>query len=180
MSCHPVEAEAIRRGLDGFKFFGYSLGHYAAFGAHRPSLTDLWARFQEVKDTLPRDAGQGGIGTPAQLREHLQRYERAGVDQIIFVQQSGSNQHEHICESLELFAAQVMPEFKQRDSVRQAEKGRELAPYIAAALARKPAAAMMSADDIPTVEAFGRSAPRAARFSDRGGAIAAPAFDPHS
>jgi hypothetical protein len=73
-----------------------------------------------------------------------------------------------------------MPEFKQRDVVRQAEKAHALAPYIAAALARKPAVATISPDDIPTVEAFGRSAPRAARFSDRGGAIAAPAFDPHT
>jgi alkanesulfonate monooxygenase SsuD/methylene tetrahydromethanopterin reductase-like flavin-dependent oxidoreductase (luciferase family) len=180
MSCHRDETEAIRRGLDGFKFFGYSLGHYAVFGAHQPSLTDLWARFLEVKDTLPRDAGQGGIGTPAQLREHLRRYERAGVDQIIFVQQSGGNQHEHICESLELFAAQVMPEFKQRDIARQAEKERELAPHFAAALARKPAVATISPDDIPTVEAFGRSTSRAPQFSDRGGAISAPAFDPHA
>lgn len=180
MSCHRDETEAIRRGLDGFKFFGYSLGHYAVFGAHQPSLTDLWARFLEVKDTLPRDAGQGGIGTPAQLREHLRRYERAGVDQIIFVQQSGGNQHEHICESLELFAAQVMPEFKQRDIARQAEKERALAPSFAAALARKPAVATISPDDIPTVEAFGRSTSRAPQFSDRGGAISAPAFDPHA
>jgi alkanesulfonate monooxygenase SsuD/methylene tetrahydromethanopterin reductase-like flavin-dependent oxidoreductase (luciferase family) len=27
MSCHSDEAEAIRRGLDGFRFFGYSLGY---------------------------------------------------------------------------------------------------------------------------------------------------------
>jgi hypothetical protein len=25
--CHPDESEAIRRGLDGFRFFGYSLGY---------------------------------------------------------------------------------------------------------------------------------------------------------
>ncbi|MBV9628273.1 MAG: hypothetical protein JO230_09280 [Xanthobacteraceae bacterium] len=133
-----------------------------------------------MKDSLPRDAGQGGIGTPAQLREHLQRYERAGVDQIIFVQQSGSNQHAHICESLELFAGEVMPEFKQRDIARQAEKARALAPSIAAALARKPAVAPMSPNEILTVEAFGRNMPRAPRFSDRGGAIAAPTVDPHA
>ncbi len=27
MSVHTDEAEALRRGLDGFRFFGYSLGH---------------------------------------------------------------------------------------------------------------------------------------------------------
>jgi alkanesulfonate monooxygenase SsuD/methylene tetrahydromethanopterin reductase-like flavin-dependent oxidoreductase (luciferase family) len=180
MSCHQDETEAMRRGLDGFKFFGYSLGHYAAFGAHQPSRTDLWARFLEVKDTLPRDAGQGGIGTPAQVADHLRRYEQAGVDQIIFVQQSGNNRHEHICESLLLFAVQVMPAFKEREIARAAEKEHRLAPYIAAALARKPPAATVPADAIPTVEAFGRSSATKPQFSDRGGAIAAPAFDPHA
>ena len=52
MSCHPDSAEAIRRGLDGFKFFGYSLGHYATFGEHQPGITDVWARFQSVSFTL--------------------------------------------------------------------------------------------------------------------------------
>ena len=31
------------------------------------------------------------------------------LDQVIFLQQAGRNKHEHICESLELFAAEVMP-----------------------------------------------------------------------
>jgi hypothetical protein len=64
-----------RRGLDGFRFFGYSLGYYAVFGEHRPERADLWQRFLQVKDQLPENAGRGGIGTPAQLREHLSRYE---------------------------------------------------------------------------------------------------------
>jgi hypothetical protein len=44
---------------------------------------------------LPENAGRGGIGTPGQLREHLSRYEKAGIDQVMFVQQSGANRHEH-------------------------------------------------------------------------------------
>ena len=72
------------------------------------------------------------------MREHLSRYEKAGIDQVMFVQQSGANLHEHICESLEIFASEVMPEFKEREEARAAEKRRELAPYIEAALARKP------------------------------------------
>ena len=39
-------------------------------------------------------AGRGGIGTPAQLREHLSRYEKAGIDQVMFVQRSDANKHE--------------------------------------------------------------------------------------
>ena len=46
-----------------------------------------------------------GIGTPDDFREHVRAFEAAGVDQIILLQQAGRNRHEHICESLELFAA---------------------------------------------------------------------------
>ena len=160
MSCHTDEAEAIRRGLDGFRFFGYSLGYYALFGEHMPGRTDLWQRFLQVKDQLPENAGRGGIGTPDQLRAHLARYEKAGIDQVMFVQQSGANRHEHICQSLEIFASQVMPEFKERDRARQAQKERDLAPYIEAALARKPRMAPVEDARIPVVEALGRKAPR--------------------
>jgi len=181
MSCHSDHDEAVRRGIDGFKFFGYSLGHYAAFGEHRPGVTDVWQRFLQVKDDLPRDAGHGGIGTPDEVRAHLERYEKAGVDQVIFVQQSGMNQHAHICESLELFSQAVMPEFHRRDAIRMAEKEKALAPFIAAALARRSPMADIAPADIPTVVAFGRNKPRNQQtFSDRGGAIAAPAYDPHA
>src|SRR6516164_8600432 len=167
MSCHADEAEAIRRGLDGFRFFGYSLGYYALFGEHRPGRADLWERFLQVKDQLPDNAGRGGIGTPDQLRGHLARYEKAGIDQVMFIQQSGANRHEHICESLEIFASQVMPEFKERERARAADKQRELAPFIEAALARNP-----------RIEAFGRKAASPLLTSDRGGAISIPTADP--
>jgi len=36
---------------------------------------------------MPDNAGRAGIGTPAQLREHLRGYEKAGIEQVIFVQQ---------------------------------------------------------------------------------------------
>ena len=126
----------------------------------------------------------GGIGTPDQVRAHLKSYEDAGVDQVIFVQQSGNNQHAHICESLELFAAALLPEFKVRDAVREARKQAELAPYIAQALARKPRMAPIDPADVPVVESFGRrggglGAQVTTTFaSDRGGAIAIPAADP--
>ena len=178
MSCHPDESEAVRRGLDGFRFFGYSLGYYAVFGEHRPGRADLWERFLQVKDQLPENAGRGGIGTPAQLREHLGRYEKAGIDQVMFVQQSGANRHEHICESLEIFASQVMPEFKEREEVRAAGKRRELAPYVEAALARKPRMPPVEDAAIPRIEAFGRKAPSPILSSDRGGAISIPTQDP--
>jgi hypothetical protein len=77
------------------------------------------------------------------------RYERAGIDQVMFIQQSGANRHEHVCESLEVFAGLVMPEFKARDEVRDAQRRRELAPFIDAALARKPKMAPLADAAIP-------------------------------
>src|SRR6185312_6188475 len=177
------EQEAIRRGLDGFRFFGYSLGYVGIFGDHRPGVSNMWQRFEEVKDRLPDNAGRGGIGTPAQLRAHLAGYEEAGVDQVIFVQQSGRNRHEHICESLELFARTALPEFKERDAAREISKQADLAPFIDAALARKPRMPPIDPKDVPLVESFGRRGGglgqqvKTTFASDRGGAISIPATD---
>jgi len=41
----------------------------------------------------------------------LQRFETSHIDSVILLNQAGKNTHEHICESLELFAREVMPEF---------------------------------------------------------------------
>ncbi len=185
MSLHEDEQEAIRRGLDGFRFFGYSLGYYGLYGQHAPGRTSVWEKFLEVKDSLLDNAGRGGIGTPDQVREHLLRYEEAGVDQVIFVQQSGANRHDHICESLELFGRTLLPEFKERDVVREERKRRGLAPFVEAALARKPRMPALADTDIPVVEAFGRKGAKvgvaqASTFNDRGGAISVPRFDPHA
>ena len=66
------------------------------------------------------------------------------------------NKHEHICESLELFGNDVMPEFKAREAAREAKKNAELAPYIEAALARKKSRPQLADSDIPTFVALGR------------------------
>jgi alkanesulfonate monooxygenase SsuD/methylene tetrahydromethanopterin reductase-like flavin-dependent oxidoreductase (luciferase family) len=183
MMCHADADEAVARGLDGFKFFGYSLGYYGIYGEIKPGHTDIWSHYLQVRDTLPDNAGRGGIGTPAQVRAHLARYERAGVDQIIFVKQSGRNRHDHICESLELFGRDVLPEFAARDAERQARKNAELAPYIAAALARKPRMAELAEGDVPVYLAPGRERPEIGRaagriYGDR--SLPIPAEDPHA
>ncbi|MFP6771963.1 MAG: LLM class flavin-dependent oxidoreductase [Alphaproteobacteria bacterium] len=159
-SCHEDEGEAFARGAEGFQFFGYALGHHYIYGDQKPGRTNIWERFQAAKDSLPPMSpganGGSGIGTPAQLRENLALFADAGVDQVIFIQQSGRNKHDHICASLELFAKEVMPVFKAGEAEHEATKAAELAPYIEAALARKPRLASLSDDDIPTVYALGR------------------------
>ena len=86
---------------------------------------------------------------------------------MVFIQQGGRNRHEHICESLELFAAEVMPEFHEREDARAKRKAEELAPYVEAALARKQRMAPIADADIPTVLAYGRM------ITDPGGAVSA-------
>jgi len=158
LMCHSDETVAIERGLDGSHFFGYSLGHYYVFGMHKPGVTDVWQEFQENRDRFgfSRDiaarTGQqlgaqlmehglgslrGAVGTPSQITALVREYEAAGVDQLIFVSQAGRNRHEHICESLELFAHEVMPEFRARADDIEKVKARRLAPAVAAALARR-------------------------------------------
>jgi hypothetical protein len=79
------------------------------------------------------------VGTPGQLREFLRRYEEAGVDQVIFVMQTGRTRHEHIMEGIELFAREVLPEFAERDDDVRKAKAERFAPIVEAAFARKAA-----------------------------------------
>jgi alkanesulfonate monooxygenase SsuD/methylene tetrahydromethanopterin reductase-like flavin-dependent oxidoreductase (luciferase family) len=163
MMCAPTEEAAVERGLEGGNFFGYSLGHYYIFGDHVPGTTDVWKEFIErraeqgyspdIEAALKEErlgakvaSGdttglRGATGTPEQIREYLSRYEEAGVDQLIFVMQAGKNRHEHICEALELFGKEVLPEFKERDGAHVAAKAKRMAPIIEAAMARKERAA---------------------------------------
>ncbi len=161
--CHEDEHEAIRRGAEGVNFIGYSLGHYYVFGRHHPGAGNLWddylARRSEAgfdpeavalaathSDTLGAKVVQdgatglrGAMGTPAQVREYLRRYEDYGVDQVILSCSAGRNRHEHVLETLELFGREVLPEFRDRDAAATDRKAARLAPVIEAALARKPA-----------------------------------------
>src|SRR5204863_262208 len=115
-----------------------------------PGRSRLWEEFQEQRKSgalaATYEGTQGlasafqaspGIGTPADFRKHVQAYEAAGVDQIILLQQAGRNSHADICASLELFASEVLPEFKAKAEAREHRKAEELAPYIEKALTRK-------------------------------------------
>ena len=159
MMLHHDEATAIERGIDGAHFFGYSLRHYYGGGTHLVGDTDLWTRFcaDRAEHGFARDivhataqplavrllqAGlgslRGAIGTPAQVTDLLARYEAAGVDQVMFVLQAGHNRHDHICESIELFAREVLPRFADGRQEKEAAKEERLAPAVGQALARRP------------------------------------------
>ncbi len=160
-SVHHDRAEAIRRGQEGFDFFFYAINALVAEDA-RPGRSRLWESFQQARGTRTADqvasaAGPAyrgaGIGTPDDMREHLRSFEEAGVDQVIFLQQAGHNRHEHICESLELFAREGLGDFRADAAARVERKQQELQPWIDRALARRSARPLPGEDEIPVVKA---------------------------
>jgi alkanesulfonate monooxygenase SsuD/methylene tetrahydromethanopterin reductase-like flavin-dependent oxidoreductase (luciferase family) len=158
MMLHPDEATAIERGIDGAHFFGFSLGHFYGGGMHRVGDSNLWQSFgtDRAEHGFAREiisaraqplavrllqAGmgslRGAIGTPAQVTELISRYEAAGVDQVMFVLQAGNNRHEHICESIELFAREILPRFADGREEKELAKADRLAAAVDKALARR-------------------------------------------
>jgi len=151
-SLHEDAEEGRRRGEDGFAFFRYAINAMAASDI-KPGRTALWEEYEALKDRDLPTIPAPGIGTPDEFAAFLCEFQAGGVDQVIFLQQGGKNRHDHICESLELFAREVMPEFVADREEREAKKAAELAPYIEAALARKKRMAPLADEDIPVVQA---------------------------
>jgi alkanesulfonate monooxygenase SsuD/methylene tetrahydromethanopterin reductase-like flavin-dependent oxidoreductase (luciferase family) len=161
-SVNRDRGEAIRRGQEGFEFFAYAIQALVAQDTV-PGRTTLWRDFTAKRgdktDRLIAAAaeqhtfGTGGIGTPDDMRAHLAGFQEAGIDQVIFLQQAGRNRHEHICESLELFARDVMLDFKAEVDAREAKKAAELAPYVEAALKRKKWMRPLGDHEIPVIRA---------------------------
>jgi len=158
MMMHEDEETAIEHGIDGAHFFGYSLAHFYGMGHHQPGRTVVWDEFLANRDDrgfarslVTPDAAplavkimqhglgslRGAIGTPEQVLDLCRRYEAVGVDQVIFVLQAGPNRHEHICESLELFAEHVIPAFAEGRDDRDRAKAERLAGAVERALARR-------------------------------------------
>ncbi len=122
---HDAEV-ARQRFQEGFRFFQFALGWHYGFGEQIPGRTNIWELFQKAQGAMVAaatpgaggiaGAAEGGIGTPDELRDAPEKFDDCGVDQVAFIQQGGRNKHEHICEALELFAGEVMGEFKEREA----------------------------------------------------------------
>ncbi|HUI24831.1 MAG TPA: LLM class flavin-dependent oxidoreductase [Candidatus Kryptonia bacterium] len=150
--CHEDSNEALRRGLEGFRFFGYALSHYYITGTHVPGRFNVWDDFKRASQPDTWGGPTGAIGNPDEVRANMERYENIGVDQVIFIQQGGNNRHEHICEALELFNRRVQPGFKERHDARARRKAEELAPYIEKAMHKIPPLPEMAT--VPEVESY--------------------------
>ena len=77
---------------------------------------NMWDEYNKWKRANPEahaSALRGGlIGSPETIRRKLKKFQSSNIDQVVLLNQAGKNTHEHICESLELFAREVMPEFQ--------------------------------------------------------------------
>ena len=114
MMVHRDEQEAIRRGMEGGNFFGFSLAHFYVFGDHVPGKTNVWEEFQEKRHEMGYDP-----------------------EVAVALEQERRNRHEDIMESLELFGKEILPEFKDRDEANRARKFAELEGAIEAAMTRR-------------------------------------------
>ena len=157
--CHSDHETALIQGMEGAHFFAYGLGHYWRDGIHVPGKTNLWDEFKNIPtsgiEKIERErkkAGMRGIGNPKHLIENFRELEDAGVDQLIFLQQSGNYKHEHICKSLELFGTEVLPQFKERELKREKKKNEMLDPFIKAAQQKIQRPGEMK--EVPAVEAY--------------------------
>jgi alkanesulfonate monooxygenase SsuD/methylene tetrahydromethanopterin reductase-like flavin-dependent oxidoreductase (luciferase family) len=130
--CAETDAEARRR-ADGIPFFQFALRFYGLSPTRerpKPGEVNLWDEYEKWKranpEGLARALSGGLIGSPETIRRKLRRFETSHIDQVIFLNQAGKNTHEHICESLELFAREVMPEFHAHEPEQQEWKQRVL------------------------------------------------------
>jgi alkanesulfonate monooxygenase SsuD/methylene tetrahydromethanopterin reductase-like flavin-dependent oxidoreductase (luciferase family) len=134
--CAKTDEEA-REKADGATFFQFCLRYYNSADRKRPGPgeVDMWVEYNKWKAANREQADAaltgGLIGSPETIRKKLRKFEQSHIDQVILLNQAGRNAHEDICASLELFAAEVMPEFHANIPAHEAWKKDVLAGKIA-------------------------------------------------
>src|SRR6201981_986778 len=129
--------EEARRRADGIPFFQFALRFYGQSAFRKrpdPGTVNLWDEYEKWKranpEGLARARSGGLIGSPETLRRKLRRFETSHIDSVILLNQAGKNTHEHICESLDRFAREVMPEFHATIPAQETWKAQVLAREI--------------------------------------------------
>jgi hypothetical protein len=129
--CAPTDAEAEAKAA-GWTFFIFSLSYYGRKGVDAPGTSNLWQEYQNWKGgPEERKALDSGlIGSPETLRRKLRQFQQSRVDQVILLNQAGKTSHQDSCDSLELFAREVMPEFHAAETEHVEWKRKVLAHEI--------------------------------------------------
>nr|WP_245285214.1 hypothetical protein [Bradyrhizobium sp. WSM3983] len=127
--CARTDEEARAR-ADGATFFQFALRFYGASQNRQrpaPYTVNMWDEYNKWKRDNPEAqeaALRGGlIRSPETIRKKLKRFQSSHIDQVILLNQAGKNSHEHICESLELFGREVMPEFQNDPAQAEWKRG---------------------------------------------------------
>ena len=126
--CARTDEEALEKAA-GWTFFIFALSYYGRKGVDAPGTSNLWAEYQEWRKTEKAQQAlrNGLIGSPDTIRRRLRMLQDANVDQVILLNQAGRTSHRDICDSLALFAEEVMPEFHAREQEHAAWKADVLA-----------------------------------------------------
>lgn len=129
--CAETDDEALEKAA-GWTFFIFALSYYGRKGVDAPGTGDLWREYQDWRQTEKAQAAlrNGLIGSPETIRKRLRQFQAAHVDQVILLNQAGKTSHKDICDSLELFAREVMPEFHEAQPEHEAWKQDVLAGRI--------------------------------------------------
>ncbi|HKP61728.1 MAG TPA: LLM class flavin-dependent oxidoreductase [Polyangiales bacterium] len=134
--CAETDEEA-RAKADGATFFQFCLRYYGQSTARQrpaPGTVDMWQLYNEWKRNNAESAAKalsgGLIGSPETIRRKLRKFEQSNIDQVILLNQAGRNTHGDICDSLELFAREVMPEFHANIPEHEVWKAKVLAGEI--------------------------------------------------
>ena len=131
LMCAATDAEAIAK-ADGWTFFQFALKYYGTHPLIPPGSVNIWDEYQAWRQTPDgqKSATTGLIGSPETCRARMRKFEASNIDQVILLLQAGQNRHEDIMASLEIFAKEVMPEFKAREPEHQEWKRKVLAGEI--------------------------------------------------
>ena len=121
--CAETDEEA-REKAAGWTFFIFALSRYGRKGIDAPGESDLWSEYQDWRhsDKAKEAVDNALVGSPETIREKLWQFQKSHVDQVILLNQAGKTSHKDICESLQMFAEEVMPEFHAADPEHQAWK----------------------------------------------------------
>jgi len=126
--CAETDEEAIEK-ASGWTFFIFALSYYGRKGVDAPGTSNLWDEYQDWRKTEKAQVAlrNGLIGSPETIRKRLRLFADAHVDQVILLNQAGRTSHQDICDSLSLFAKEVMPEFHADEPAHQEWKRKVLA-----------------------------------------------------
>lgn len=135
---------AQERAREGLEYYGFGLtgGAMARIGDPDHHLYDAFQDFKAGRGDIRPESGLPQYlidmgrhfadlpGTmmcgPERAREFTRQIEATHADGLLLNQQFGWTAHEHLMESLEIWATEVIPEFRERDAEHQAWRKQQL------------------------------------------------------